>query len=389
MPTLTPADPFKIFDQLTPAEQQVKQQAHAFVQAEIMPHIVGWNKHENTPWREVMKQLGHAKLFGATLSEHGGRGASNISYGLINREMEYADSAFRSALSVQSGLVIHPIHTFGSDEQKKRWLPGLMKGELIGCFGLSERQAGSDPAAKKTYAKRDGTDWILHGEKYWITLAPWADLFVVWAKDEHDHTHGFVLEKDMAGLSSTKIEGKYVIKAIQAGNILMENVRVPETNRLPNAQGLKAAFSCLNRARYGISWGVLGAAQACFDIALNYTLERHQWGGALAGKQLIQKKLADISTELTLGHLLAFQLGKLMDNGTAVPDMISMAKRNNTGKALEICRTARDMLGGNGVDENYHVIRHAVNLEAVNTYEGTHDIHALIIGKALTDVAAF
>ncbi|MEO0034190.1 MAG: hypothetical protein RLZZ501_213, partial [Pseudomonadota bacterium] len=316
-------------------------------------------------------------------------GLGYVGYGLIAREVERIDSGYRSAMSVQSSLVMHPIHAYGSEEQRRRYLPGLAKGELIGCFGLTEPDAGSDPAGMRSRARKVSGGYRLTGSKMWITNSPIADLFVVWAKTEDGVIRGFLLEKGMTGLSAPKIEGKFSLRASITGEIVMDEVFVPEDNLLPGVEGLKGPFGCLNRARYGIAWGVLGAAEFCWHAARQYTLDRRQFGRPLAATQLIQWKLADMQTEITLGLHACLRLGRLFDQGAMTPEMVSLLKRNNCGKALAIARTARDMHGGNGIADEFHVIRHVMNLEAVNTYEGTHDIHALILGRAMTGLAAF
>ena len=327
---------------------------------------------------------------GVTIPEaYGGAGASYVTYGLIAREVERVDSGYRSAMSVQSSLVMHPIYAYGDESQRQRWLPGLAKGELVGCFGLTEPDHGSDAGGMRSRAKKTEGGYVLSGSKNWITNSPLADVMVVWAKDESGDIRGFVLERGMEGLTTPKIEGKFSLRASVTGMIMMDEVFVPEENLLPNVKGLKGPFGCLNRARFGIGWGAMGAAEFCWHAARNYTLERKQFGRPLAANQLIQKKLADMQTEITLGLTAALRVGRLMDSGEAAPEAISLIKRNNCGKALDIARTARDMHGGNGISDEYHVIRHAMNLEAVNTYEGTHDVHALILGRAQTGIQAF
>jgi glutaryl-CoA dehydrogenase len=336
-----------------------------------------------------MAEMGALGLLGMTIDGYGCAGVNHVCYGLVAREVERVDSGYRSAMSVQSSLVMHPIHAYGSEEQRQRFLPGLAAGTLIGCFGLTEPDAGSDPAAMKTRARRVADGYVLSGSKMWITNAPVADVFVVWAKDDEGQIRGFILEKGMKGLSAPKIEGKFSLRASITGEIVMDDVAVPETALLPGVIGLKGPFGCLNKARYGISWGAMGAAEACWFAARDYTLNRTAFGRPLAATQLIQKKLADMQTEITLGLQGALRLGRLMDQGRAAPEMISLMKRNNCGKALDIARTARDMHGGNGVSDEYPVIRHVLNLEAVNTYEGTHDVHALVLGRAQTGLQAF
>jgi glutaryl-CoA dehydrogenase len=334
--------------------------------------------------------MGALGFLGSTIPEdYGCAGVNHVCYGLIAREVERVDSGYRSAMSVQSSLVMHPIYSYGSEEQRRKYLPPLAAGELVGCFGLTEPDHGSDPGGMKTRARKVEGGYRLKGAKMWITNSPIADVFIVWAKDDSDTIRGFILERGMEGLSTPKIEGKFSLRASITGEIVMDDVFVPEENLLPDAAGLKGPFGCLNKARYGISWGALGAAEFCWHAARSYTLERKQFGRPLAANQLIQKKLADMQTEVTLGLQACLQLGRLLDAGKGAPEAISLAKRNSCGKALDIARTARDMHGGNGVSDEYHVIRHVMNLEAVNTYEGTHDVHALILGRAQTGIQAF
>lgn len=384
-------DPFDLESQLTEEERMIRDAAHGFAQSELQPRVIDAFREEvDAP--ELFPLMGKAGLLGATIPEEfGGAGASYVAYGLIAREIERVDSGYRSMASVQSSLVMHPINAYGSDEQRRKYLPGLANGELIGCFGLTEPDAGSDPAGMKTYARKDGDDYVISGSKTWISNAPFADVFVVWAKsEEHGGAiRGFVLEKGMAGLSAPKIKGKISLRASTTGMIMMDEVRVPSSALLPNVEGLKGPFGCLNRARYGISWGALGAAEFCLAAARQYGLDRHQFGRPLAATQLFQKKLADMMTDIALGLQASLRVGRLIDEGRFAPDMISIVKRNNVGKALDIARAARDMHGGNGISEEYQVIRHMVNLETVNTYEGTHDVHALILGRAITGHAAF
>lgn len=361
--------------------------ARNFAQDRLLPGVIEANRH-GTFDRELMREMGALGLLGATLKEHGA-GVSDVSYGLIAREVERVDSSYRSALSVQSSLVMYPIDTFGSDEQRLRFLPDLAKGDAIGCFGLTEPDGGSDPNAMKTRAKKVDGGYRVSGAKQWITNSPLADIFVLWAKDDTDEIIGLILEKGMKGLSAPKIEGKFSLRISVTGGIAMDDVFVPDANVLPKAKGIKSPFMCLNKARYGISWGVMGAAEACWHQARAYTMDRVIFGKPLAQQQLVQKKLADMQTEIALGLAGALRLGRLMEAGKAAPEAISLMKRNNCGKALDIARTARDMLGGNGISDEYHVIRHMMNLEAVNTYEGTHDIHALILGRAQTGLQAF
>jgi len=385
------ADPFDLETQLSEEERMIRDSAHAFAQSELQPRVIeGWNQEIDAP--ELFPLMGRAGLLGATLpEEYGGVGASYVAYGLIAREIERVDSGYRSMASVQSSLVMYPIHAYGSEEQRRKYLPGLASGELIGCFGLTEPDAGSDPAGMKTTAKKTADGYVLNGAKTWISNSPFADVFVVWAKSEEHGggIRGFVLEKGMKGLSAPKIEGKVSLRASTTGGIVMEDVHVGEGALLPDVQGLKGPFGCLNRARYGISWGAMGAAEFCMHAARQYGLDRQQFGRPLAGTQLYQKKLADMLTDIALGLQASLRVGRLMDEGRFAPDMISVVKRNNVGKALDVARAARDMHGGNGISSEYQVIRHMVNLETVNTYEGTHDVHALILGRGITGLAAF
>jgi len=384
-------DPFLLELQLSEEERMLRDAAAAFAQAELAPRIAKAYLDETTE-PGLFRLMGAAGLLGVTLPEkYGAAGANYVAYGLIAREVERIDSGYRSMMSVQSSLVIYPIHAYGSEEQKQKYLPGLVSGELIGCFGLTEPDAGSDPGGMKTRAEKIAGGYRLKGAKMWISNAPIADVFVVWAKSEaHDNQiRGFVLEKGMKGLSAPKIGGKLSLRASITGEIVMDSVEVPESALLPNISGLAGPFGCLNRARYGISWGVLGAAEDCWHRARQYGLERKQFGKPLAGTQLYQKKLADMQTEIALGLQGSLRVGQLLDQGKMAPEMISLVKRNNCGKALDIARMARDMHGGNGIQIEYHVMRHAQNLETVNTYEGTHDIHALILGRAQTGIQAF
>ena len=384
-------DPFNLESQLTEDERMIRDAAHAVAQAELQPRVQeAFRSEVDAP--ELFPMFGQAGLLGATIpEEYGGAGAGYVSYGLIAREIERVDSGYRSMASVQSSLVMYPIHAYGSEEQRRKYLPGLASGELIGCFGLTEPDAGSDPGSMRTYAKKDGDGYSLSGAKTWISNSPFADVFVVWAKSEAhgDGIRGFVLEKGMEGLSAPKIEGKVSLRASTTGMIMMDEVKLPADALLPEVQGLKGPFGCLNRARYGISWGSMGAAEFCFHAARQYGLDRKQFGRPLANTQLFQKKLADMMTDISLGLQGSLQVGRLMDKGEFAPEMISIVKRNNVGKALDIARQARDMHGGNGISDEYQVIRHMVNLETVNTYEGTHDVHALILGRAITGLAAF
>ncbi len=382
------ADPLLLDDQLTEDERAVRDVAHDFCQEKLMPRILEANRHERFD-RDIMHELGALGFLGATLDSHGCAGVSYVAYGLIAREVERVDSGYRSAFSVQSSLVMYPIWAFGSDEQRDRYLPRLRTGEWVGCFGLTEPDAGSDPASMRSRARSVDGGYLLNGNKSWITNSPIADVFVVWAKDDSGDIRGFILDRDMPGLTAPKIEGKFSLRASVTGQIAMQDVFVPAANMLPDARGLRGPFSCLNNARYGISWGALGAAEFCWHAARGYTMERQMFGRPLAATQLVQKKLADMQTEITLGLQVALRLGRLLDEGRAAPEMISLAKRNSCGKALDIARVARDMHGGNGIADEYHVIRHLMNLEAVNTYEGTHDVHALILGRAQTGLNAF
>ena len=384
-------DPFHLEDQLTEDERMIRDAARAFVDDQLMSRV-GKAFAEEVVDPGIFPEMGAQGLLGVTTPEdYGGVGAGYVAYGLVAREVERCDSGYRSMMSVQSSLVMYPIHTYGSEEQRRKYLPGLAKGELIGCFGLTEPDAGSDPGGMKTRATKVQGGYVLNGSKMWISNSPIADVFVVWAKsDEHDgKIRGFVLEKGMQGLSAPKIEGKMSLRASVTGEIVMDNVEVPDDALLPNVEGLKGPFGCLNRARYGISWGVMGAAEFCWHAARQYGLDRKQFGKPLAQTQLFQKKLADMQTEIALGLQGALRVGRLMDEGAFAPEMISIVKRNNCGKALDVARHARDMHGGNGISLDFQVIRHLVNLETVNTYEGTHDVHALILGRAQTGLQAF
>jgi glutaryl-CoA dehydrogenase len=376
--------------QLTQDERMIRDAAHDFCQTELMPGILMANRDAVFDVG-IMKQFGELGLLGPTIEGYGCSGTNYVSYGLVAREVERVDSGYRSAMSVQSSLVMHPIYTFGNAETKEKYLPKLATGEYIGCFGLTEPDSGSDPASMKTQAKKVAGGYRLTGAKIWITNSPIADVFVVWAKNEAEGNKicGFVLEKGWQGLSAPKIEGKLSLRASITGEIVMDNVFVPEQNMFPEVRGLTGPFSCLNSARYGISWGAIGAAEACWHAARQYTMDRTQFDKPLAQTQLIQKKLADMQTEIALGLQGSLQVGRLIDSGDIQPPMISLVKRNNCGKALDIARQARDMHGGNGISDEYHVIRHMINLETVNTYEGTHDIHALILGRAQTGLQAF
>jgi glutaryl-CoA dehydrogenase len=381
-------DPLSLESLLSEEERMMRDSAHQYCQERLMPRILDANRHEHFD-REIMNELGELGLLGATLpEEYGCAGVNHVVYGLVAREVERVDSGYRSAMSVQSSLVMHPIHAYGSEEQRQKYLPKLATGEWVGCFGLTEPDSGSDPASMSTRAVAVDGGYIVTGAKMWITNSPIADVFVVWGKLE-GVIRGFVLEKGMKGLSAPKIEGKFSLRASITGEIVMDNVFVPAENLLPNVSGLKGPFGCLNKARYGISWGALGAAEFCWHAARQYCLDRQQFGRPLAATQLIQKKLADMQTEITIGLMACVQAGRMMDNNTLAPEAISLIKRNSCGKALDIARVARDMHGGNGVSDEYHVIRHVMNLEAVNTYEGTHDVHALILGRAQTGLQAF
>ncbi|GLD97592.1 hypothetical protein PINS_up006282 [Pythium insidiosum] len=381
-------DPLQLDAQLTDEELMIKKSANDYCQGKLLPRIVEANRNATFD-KEIMREMGEMGFLGPTIEGYGCAGVGYVSYGLIANAVEQVDSAYRSAMSVQSSLVMHPINTFGSEEQKEKYLPRLATGEMIGCFGLTEPNHGSDPASMETRAKLQGGKYILNGSKNWITNAPIADLFLIWAKDDEGDIRGFLLEKDFPGLTTQYIHGKATLMASATGMIFMEDVEVPKENMLPKVKGLKGPFTCLNSARFGISWGALGAAYSCLNVARQYTIDRQQFGAPLAANQLIQKKLADMVTEISIGLQGCLQVGRLLDEGKAPVELISLVKRNSCGKALEIARNARDMLGGNGLSDEYHVIRHAVNLEAVNTYEGTHDIHALILGRAITDIPSF
>ena len=381
-------DALLLEDQLTEDERAMRDAAHSYCQDKLFTRVLQANRHERFD-REIMNEMGEMGFLGATLDSHGCAGVGYVAYGLIAREVERVDSGYRSAFSVQSSLVMYPIWAFGSEDQKDRFLPKLRSGEFVGCFGLTEPDAGSDPASMRTRARSVDGGFVLNGSKTWITNSPIADVFVVWAKNDAGDIRGYVLEKGMAGLTAPKIEGKFALRASITGMIMMQDVFVPAGNELPDVKGLRGPFSCLNNARYGISWGALGAAEFCWHQARSYTMERQMFGRPLAQTQLIQKKLADMQTEITLGLQGALRLGRLMEEGRAAPEMISLMKRNNCGKSLDIARVSRDMHGGNGIADEYHVIRHVMNLEAVNTYEGTHDVHALILGRAQTGLSAF
>ncbi|MEO0314324.1 MAG: hypothetical protein RI928_780 [Pseudomonadota bacterium] len=382
-------DPLLLDQQLTSDERMVRDAAAAYAQEKLMPRVLEAFRHEKMD-TAIFREMGELGLFGPTIpAEYGGAGLNYVSYGLIAREIERVDSGFRSVMSVQSSLVMVPIFEFGSEAQKQKYLPKLATGEWVGCFGLTEPNHGSDPGSMETRAKRVDGGYSLSGAKMWITNSPLADVFVIWAKDDEGDIRGFILEKGWKGLSAPKIQGKVGMRVSTTGEVVMDNVFVPEENMLPNVRGLKGPFTCLNSARYGIAWGALGAAEFCWHTARQYTLDRKQFGRPLAATQLVQKKLADMQTEITLGLQSCLRLGRMKDEGTAAVEITSILKRNSGGKALDIARTARDMLGGNGISDEYGVIRHVVNLEVVNTYEGTHDVHALILGRAQTGLQAF
>jgi glutaryl-CoA dehydrogenase len=381
-------DPLHFDALLTDEERAVRDAARAYCQDKLFPRVLSANRDERFD-REIMNELGELGMLGVTIDGYGCAGLNYVSYGLVAREVERVDSGYRSAMSVQSSLVMHPINQFGSEEQKAKYLPKLATGEWVGCFGLTEPDHGSDPGSMKSRARKVDGGYLISGAKMWITNSPIADVFVVWAKDDEGVIRGFILEKGWKGLTAPKIEGKFSLRASSTGEIVMDEVFCPEENRFPEVGGLRGPFSCLNRARYGIAWGAMGAAEYCFSAARQYVLDRQQFGRPLAANQLIQKKLVDMETEITLGLHSVLRLGRLMDEGNLAVEMISMLKRNNCGKALDIARVARDMHGGNGVSDEFHIIRHVMNLESVNTYEGTHDVHALILGRAITGIPAF
>jgi glutaryl-CoA dehydrogenase len=381
-------DALLLEDQLTEEERMVRDSARAYCQEKLMPRVTEAHRHEKHD-RAIFAEMGALGFLGPTIEGYGCAGVNHVAYGLIAREVERVDSGYRSGMSVQSSLVMHPIHAYGTEEQRKRWLPRLATGEWVGCFGLTEPDFGSDIGNMATRARKADGGWLLNGAKMWISNAPFADLFVVWAKDDAGEIRGFVIEKGAKGLSAPRIEGKFSLRTSITGEVVMADVFVPDEQLLPNVKGLRGPFGCLNKARYGIAWGALGAAEFCWHAARQYTLDRKAFGRPLAGTQLVQKKLADMQTEIALGLQAALRVGRLMDEGRATPEMVSLAKRNSCGKALDIARTARDMHGGNGIADEFHVIRHVLNLEAVNTYEGTHDIHALILGRAQTGLSAF
>ncbi|MGI9302032.1 MAG: acyl-CoA dehydrogenase [Gammaproteobacteria bacterium] len=387
-PTFKWDDPLDLDELLTEEERMVRDSARKYCQEELAPRIVEANRHEKFD-RKIMNEMGALGFLGLTLDGYGCAGLSYVCYGLVAREIERVDSGYRSVMSVQTSLSMYPIHAYGSEAQRDKYLPKLASGESIGCFGLTEPDYGSDPGGMTTRARKTADGYVLNGAKMWITNSPVADVFVVWARGDEGVIRGFILEAGMKGLSAPKIEGKFSLRASTTGEIVMDDVVVPEENLLPRVSGLKGPFACLNRARLGICWGAMGAAEFCWHAARDYTMARKQFGRPLAATQLVQKKLADMQTEITLGLHGALRLARLFDEGRAAPEAISLVKRNNCGKALDIARAARDMHGGNGVADEFHVMRHMMNLEAVNTYEGTHDIHALVLGRAQTGLQAF
>ena len=382
------SDPLLLESALTEEERMIRDTARDYAQSALMPRILQANRTEHFD-PAIMREMGERGLLGATIDGYGCAGTGYVSYGLIAREIERVDSSYRSAISVQSSLVMHPIHAYGDESQRRKYLPRLASGEIIGCFGLTEPDAGSDPGAMRARARKVDGGFLLSGTKTWISNAPVADLFVVWARNDAGLIRAYLLERTMTGLTTPKIEGKFSLRASATGQIAMDNVFVPAGNELAGVSGLKGPFGCLNRARYGIAWGALGAAEFCWHTARDYVLERRQFGRPLAANQLVQKKLADMQTEIAVGLCACLRLGRMFDEGTAAHEAVSMLKRNSAGKALEIARMARDMHGANGIADEYHVIRHLMNLESVNTYEGTHDVHALILGRAQTGIAAF
>jgi glutaryl-CoA dehydrogenase len=381
-------DPLRFDDQLSEDERAIRDTAHAYCQENLFPRVLEAHRHERFD-RAIMEEMGRLGFLGATLHTHGCAGVNYVSYGLIAREIERVDSGYRSAFSVQSSLVMYPISAFGSAAQRDRYLPRLRTGEWVGCFGLTEPDAGSDPSSMRARARATDGGFVLNGAKTWISNAPVADVFLIWAKDDAGDIRGFLLDKGTPGLTAPKIEGKFSLRASVTGMVMMQDVFVPAENVLPGVKGLRGPFSCLNNARFGIAWGALGAAEFCWQAARDYTMQRMMFGRPLAATQLVQKKLADMQTEIAIALQAVLRVGRLLDEGRATPEMISLCKRNSCGKALEIARMARDMHGGNGIADEYHVIRHVLNLEAVNTYEGTHDVHALILGRAQTGISAF
>ena len=381
-------DTFRLTDQLDDDERMIRDSAREFCSERLLPRVLEAHRNETFD-RSIFNEFGEMGFLGPTIAGYGCAGVNHVSYGLIAREIERIDSGYRSMMSVQSSLVMYPIYTYGTEEQRQKYLPDLASGKKIGCFGLTEPDYGSDAGGMITRAKKVNGGWQLNGAKMWITNSPVADILVVWAKNDDDIIQGFILERGMAGLETPKISGKFSLRASVTGEIVMKDVFVPEENILPNIQGLKGPFGCLNKARYGIAWGSLGAAEFCWTAARDYTMERKQFGRPLAANQLIQKKLADMQTEISIGLQSTLRVGRLLDEDKAAPEMISLIKRNSCGKSLEVARMSRDMHGGNGIADEYHVIRHVLNLEAVNTYEGTHDVHALILGRAQTGIQAF
>ncbi|MEX0732678.1 MAG: acyl-CoA dehydrogenase [Aquisalimonadaceae bacterium] len=381
-------DPFLLEEQLTEEERMIRDTARDYAQGALMPRILESNRNETFD-REIMREMGELGFLGAPLSGYGCAGVGYVSYGLIMRELERVDTAYRSACGVQTTLSMTPIYAYGSDRQREKYLPSMATGELLGCFGLTEPDHGSDPGGMRSRARKVDGGWRLSGNKVWITHSPIADIMVVWAKDDDGMIRGFILERGMAGLTTPKIEGKFSVRASPTGEIVMDDVFVPDDNKLPAAEGLAAPFGCLNNARFGICWGAMGSAEFCWHAARQYVLDRKQFGRPLAATQLVQKKLADMQTDITLGLLGCLHLSRLRDQRQAAPEMVSLLKRNCAGKALEIARVARDMHGGNGISDEYHVIRHAMNMETVNTLEGTHDVHALVLGRAQTGIQAF
>jgi glutaryl-CoA dehydrogenase len=382
------SDPLLIEQLLSEEERQIRDTARQYAQEKLAPRIRDWNRNETFD-KAVMREMGELGFLGAPLEGYGCAGIGYVAFGLVMRELERVDTAFRSACSVQTTLAMTPIYAYGTEEQRSKYLPKMAKGEILGCFGLTEPDHGSDPGSMKTRAKKADRGYVLTGTKLWITHAPLADILVIWAKDDGGVIRGFILERGMKGLATRKIEGKFSVRASMTGEVVMDQVFVPEENLLPNAQGLKGPFGCLNNARFGICWGALGAAEACWHTARQYTMDRKQFGRPLAANQLIQKKLADMQTEISIGLLACLHVSRLREQHRATPEMVSLLKRNSTGKALEIARLARDMLGGNGISDEFNVIRHLLNLETVNTLEGTHDVHALVLGRAQTGISAF